>query len=237
MIGGGVIGLAVAWRACERGLRMTVLERGEPGSGTSRVAAGMLAPIAEARPGEEALLELGLASARAYPRFVAELALASGRDDVGYTECGTLLVARDGDEAEALERELELRIRLGLAVRRMRASEARRLEPALAPTLRLALDVPDDHAVDPRKLALALADAVWAAGGEVRAHAPVAGVEVHDGRVHGVGARGRRAGPRAAGGGRRGRVVALDPRDRAACRSGRSRGRSCGCTIPPVRGC
>ena len=48
VVGGGVIGLAVAWRRAQRGLRVAVLERAEPGSGTSRVAAGMLAPIAEA---------------------------------------------------------------------------------------------------------------------------------------------------------------------------------------------
>jgi glycine oxidase len=183
VIGGGAIGLAIAWRACERGLRATVLDRDQPGGGTSRVAAGMVAPIAEARPGEEALLELGLASARAYPRFVSELARASGRDDVGYTDCGTLLVARDGDEAEALVRELELRTRLRLAVQRLRASEARRLEPALAPALRLALNVPDDHAIDPRKLTAALTEAVAAAGGEVRAQTPAAAVELDQGRV------------------------------------------------------
>ncbi len=186
VIGGGAIGLAIAWRACERGLRATVLDRGQPGGGTSRVAAGMVAPIAEARPGEEVLLELGLASARAYPRFVSELAHASGRDDVGYTDCGTLLVARDGDEAEALVRELELRTRLRLAVQRLRGSEARRLEPALAPALRLALDVPDDHAIDPRKLTAALTVAVAAAGGEVRAQTPVAAVELDQGRVDAV---------------------------------------------------
>jgi glycine oxidase len=186
VIGGGAIGLAIAWRACERGLRTTVLDRDQPGGGTSRVAAGMIAPIAEARPGEEVLLELGLASARAYPRFVSELARASGCDDVGYTECGTLLVARDGDEAEALARELELRTRLGLAVRRLRPSEARRLEPALTPALRLALDVPDDHAIDPRKLAAALEEAVAAAGGEVRADTPVTAVELQHGHVDAV---------------------------------------------------
>ena len=186
VIGGGVIGLAIAWRASERGLRTTLLERDQPGSGTSRVAAGMVAPIAEARAGEEALLELGLASARTYPRFVSELARAAGREDVGYLECGTLLVARDGDEAESLMRELEFRIRLGLAVERVRASEARRLEPALTPALRLALDVPDDHAIDPRKLAAALTDALRAAGGELRCSASAAAVEMHDGRVDAV---------------------------------------------------
>ena len=67
----GAIGLAIAWRASQRGLRVAVLERGQAGSGTSHVAAGMLAPIAETTAAEEPLLELGLRSARAYPEFAA----------------------------------------------------------------------------------------------------------------------------------------------------------------------
>ena len=45
VIGGGVIGLAIAWRAAQRGLSACVLERGELGAGASRVAAGMLARV------------------------------------------------------------------------------------------------------------------------------------------------------------------------------------------------
>jgi glycine oxidase len=185
VVGGGVIGLAVAWRAAQRGLRVVVLERGEIGGGTSRVAAGMLAPVSEATPVEQPLLGLGLASARAYPRFVAELAEASG-EDPGLLECGTLLVARDRDEAEALERELAMRRTLELEVRRLLPSEARRLEPSLAPTLRLALEIPDDHVIDPRQLTAALGRAVAHAGGEIRAGTEVAGVRVSGDRVHGV---------------------------------------------------
>ena len=185
VIGGGAIGLAVAWRAAHEGLRVTLLERGEPGGGTSHVAAGMIAPIAEAKLVERSLLRLTLASARQYPAFVAELAEASGRDP-GYMACGTLLAARDGDEAEALDRELAMRVQLGLAVRRLRASEARRLEPGLAPALRLALELPDDHVIDPRKLCAALAAAVGRAGGVIRAGAEVAEVLVDGGRACGV---------------------------------------------------
>ncbi|HEY2770591.1 MAG TPA: glycine oxidase ThiO [Solirubrobacteraceae bacterium] len=190
VVGGGAVGLGVAWRAAQRGLRVVVLERGEPGGGTSHLAAGMIAPVAEAVPIEQRLLRLNLASARMYPAFIEELAEASGRDP-GYRQSGTLLVARDGDEAEALERELAMRRRLELGVERLRASEARRLEPGLAPTLRLALEVPDDHAVDPRKLTEALTSAVLRAGGAVRTHTEVTGllragdhvtgVRVHDG--------------------------------------------------------
>jgi glycine oxidase len=100
--------------------------------------------------------------------------------------CGTLLAARDRDEAEALDRELAMRDQLGLAASRLRASEARRLEPALAPVLRLALEMPDDHAVDPSGLTDALAVAVARAGGTIQKAADVGDLLVSGGRVAGV---------------------------------------------------
>ena len=69
IVGAGVIGLACAWRAAERGLDVVVLERDAPGAGASNVAAGMLAPVGEATWGEERLLELALESHRLWPRF------------------------------------------------------------------------------------------------------------------------------------------------------------------------
>lgn len=179
IVGGGIAGLAVAWRAQQRGLRTVVLERGALACGATHVAAGMLAPISEARVGERGLLALSRASLDRYPAFVRELVDASGRDP-GFAACGTLAVARDRDEAEALERELGEREAMGLPVERLLASEARRREPALAPTLRLALDVPDDHAIDPRALSAALAVAVERAGGVLREQAEVARVTISD---------------------------------------------------------
>ena len=172
VVGGGVIGLAVAWRAAHRGLRTLVLERERAGSGASGVAAGMLAPVSEATFGERELLALNLESGRRWPAFARELAAAAGRDP-GYRACGTLLAAGDADAAEALERELVYRESLGLAVERLLPSRARDLEPALAPTLRAAAAAPDDHAVDPRWLLDALVAGLRAAGGTLREGAEV----------------------------------------------------------------
>lgn len=185
VVGAGAIGLACGWRLAQRGLRVTVLERDEPGAGTTRAAAGMIAPVAEAYMGEPDLLALGRRSAAAYPAFVDELAAASGADP-GYARNGVLLVARDRDEAEALEREQAMRATMGLTVARLRPADARALEPALAPTLRLALDMPDDHAIDPRKLVSALAAAFERAGGELLSGSGVSSLVVEDGAVRGV---------------------------------------------------
>src|SRR5215211_2391979 len=72
-VGGGVIGLACAWRAARRGARVCVLEREHPAAGATGVAAGMLAPVGEASWGEEALVSLNLESLRRWPGFAREL--------------------------------------------------------------------------------------------------------------------------------------------------------------------
>src|SRR5688572_20240778 len=122
IVGAGVIGLSIAHRAARAGLDVVVLERDRPGAGASGVAAGMLAPVTEAEFGNPELLEQGMAAAERWPAFAAELGVAVHR-------AGTLLVARDRDEAEALDREHAFRDRLGLRVERLLPSAARRLEP------------------------------------------------------------------------------------------------------------
>ncbi len=185
VVGGGAIGLAAAWHAGRAGRRVVVVERDGIAAGASGVAAGMLAPVTEATFGEQRLTELGLASAARWPSFAAELREASGRDP-GLRACGTLVVARDRDEAEALEREIEFRAEHGLRVERLRPSQARRLEPALAPTVRLAFHAPEEHAIDPRRLVAALAAACGRAGVELREGVEVAELVVESGAVRGV---------------------------------------------------
>jgi len=189
VVGGGIIGLAVAWRARQRGMSVTVLERERTGRGTSRVAAGMLAPVAEAEFGQggRRLLELGLRSARMWPAFASELEAASGAG-VGLLRTGTILVARDEDDARELDRQLAFRESLGLRVQRLRPSEARDREPALAPVVRLAFEAPEDHSVDPRLVLSALRQVCSSTGVQLREHAPVARIELGGGpeRVTGV---------------------------------------------------
>jgi glycine oxidase len=174
VVGGGAIGLACARAVSERGARVVVLDAGTPGAWN--VAAGMLAPVSEAEFGERELLQLGLESARRYADFCGAL------DDPGHRAVGTLVVARDRDEAEALDRLAEFRRGLGLPVERLRPSQARRLEPALAPTIRLALDIESDHSVDPRKLVAALRRAFTGEFRRVRA----TGLRIAGERVTGV---------------------------------------------------
>jgi glycine oxidase len=184
VVGAGIVGLACAWRAAERGLDVLVIERERPGAGASNVAAGMLAPISETTWGEDRLLELGLASHRLWPRFAADLAAASGRE-VGYLELGTLHVALDGDEAADLRRRFDLMRAHGLAAEWLSPSACRELEPGLAPGGRGGVHAPHEAAVDPRETIAALVPALEAAGGRIEI-AEVDAAVLESGRLVGV---------------------------------------------------
>jgi glycine oxidase len=179
IVGGGIIGLAVAWRARAAGMRVSLFERDELARGASYVAAGMLAPVSEVEFGETGrkVLELGLRSGQMWPGFAQELQEASGVQ-LSVRRTGTLLVARTEDEARELERQYEFRRSLGLPVERLLPSEAREREPSLAPTLRLALEAPEDHALDPRPVLSALRGVCDRAGVVLHEQTPVARIEL-----------------------------------------------------------
>src|SRR5262245_31380070 len=134
VVGGGIVGLAVAWRCAARGLAVTVYDPA-PGGGASRVAAGMLAPAAEARFGEAVLQAPLLEAARRWPDFARELTAASGID-VGYRTEGTLLVALTADDLAEVDRLCGYYLRAGLPVQPLPASRLRDREPLLAPRIR-----------------------------------------------------------------------------------------------------
>ncbi len=85
IVGGGIIGLALAIALRKRGVQVLVVERGEPGREASHAAAGMLADLEAPVP----LRSLATASARMYPEFVHELQDES-RHSIDLRDQGTL---------------------------------------------------------------------------------------------------------------------------------------------------
>jgi glycine oxidase len=162
VIGGGVIGLAIAWRAAQRGLAVIVADP-SPGQGATYAAAGMLTPLAEAAYAEHELFRLGSESLRRYPDFAAELTELTGLP-TGFRQTGTLQVAYDGDDLAVLEEMRLLQESFGWASRRVSARECRDAEPMLDPSVSGGLVVEGDGSVDPRLLAAALLAAAEAAG-------------------------------------------------------------------------
>lgn len=188
VVGGGVIGLSVAWRAAAAGMKVTVCDP-TPGAGASWAAAGMLAPVTEARPDEAALAEFGLASIRRWSEFASELSEESGVDP-GLRREGTLQVAFDADDRRALEELLAVHRSLGLDSEWATTSRCRQLEPLLTPRVRGGIEVRGDWQVDSRAVVTGLVRAVRRRGGELRemavrrlCHGPggVTGVELDDG--------------------------------------------------------
>ena len=183
VVGGGVIGLGIAWRAAQAGMGVTVVDP-SPGRGASWAAAGMLAPVTEVHYGEQALLRLNLAAAERWPGFAAELEEAAGTQ-VGYRRCGTLTVARDTDDNAAIEDLYRFQLGCGLEVERLRSRDCRRLEPGLAPSVRGGVLAPGDHQVDNRAMAGALLTACERAGVRLRADR-ASGLRLDGERVTGV---------------------------------------------------
>jgi glycine oxidase len=162
VIGGGIMGCAVALRLAARGVGVTVIERGIPGAEASSAAAGILGPQMEAdAPGP--LLDLGLRSRALYPALAAELRDATGID-IGYVKSGVLAVALDGAGAAELTARRAWQMARGLRVEPLSSEQLHALEPNLAVEVRAGLRFPDDAQVNARELARAFSQAAARAG-------------------------------------------------------------------------
>lgn len=150
VVGGGVIGLSIAWRLAPDH-DVTLVDSDPVRGGASWLAGGMLAPVTEAWPGEEDLLELGAASLAAWPDFAAELG-------VGLRTDGTVVAAVDGADAARLDMVADFLARQGRKAESLTGRELRRLEPTIGPSVRSGLLVTGDLAVDNRELLRRLAE-------------------------------------------------------------------------------
>ena len=162
VIGGGLIGCAIAYELAKRGAGVTVYDRGEPVRAASWAGAGMLAPFSEAID-DAPLLALCRDSLRAYPAFVAELLARTGVD-ARLRHAGTLHVACDEGAAAALAaRCADFRRNGGDAAVVGRDGAVAR-EAMLGSAVRDAVYVANEACVDNRRLGRALVAACRAAG-------------------------------------------------------------------------
>lgn len=163
IVGGGVIGLASAWRATQRGLRVCVLERGRPGCGATHAAAGVLSPDLDTSD----FAALARRSSELWPAFAEELRTET-RIDPGYTRCGSLELSFDKDACEA-ENEIG-------GGEWLDAEQCRALEPGIAGDCRGGVHLRGHAQVDPRRVVEAL---VALLGDAVRAQADVVELDEH----------------------------------------------------------
>ncbi|MFF0544703.1 glycine oxidase ThiO [Nocardia thailandica] len=175
VVGGGAVGLAVAWQAAEAGWTVTLYDPagdgvadGSPGTrAASWVAGGMLAPLSEGWPGEEKVLAFGAAALGHWRRFGARLAEVTGESP--YVAAETLTVALDAADAADLRTVADWIAGHGHDLRLLDRAGVRALEPALARSVRAGLLATAEPAIDNRRVLRALRAACRAAGVEFRA--------------------------------------------------------------------
>lgn len=153
VIGGGVIGLAVARRAAFAGVSVRVHRTGVPGA--SWVAGGMLAPHSEAWPGEERLLRIGLESLKLWHNDLPG-GFLNGLPPEVVTARESLVVAVDRADAADLNTVAQWLTAQGQPV--TVTNSARDVEPLLAQGIRHGFRAVDELAVDNRLLLQALED-------------------------------------------------------------------------------
>jgi glycine oxidase len=184
IVGGGIIGCAIAFFLAKSGVRPLVLERGQVGGEASSGAAGMLTAQAHTdEPGP--LFDLKLASRALYERLASELLDRAGLD-IEYRQLGHIVPALTEAEVAAVKERAGWQAARGLAAVWLEAGEARALEPGLAPDVLGAGWFPEDHHVNNTAATQALASATMRLGGRVRTDCAVLDLVREGERVTGV---------------------------------------------------
>lgn len=192
VIGGGIIGCAIAYRLATRGQRVILLERGAIGREASWAAAGIIEHGSFAR--SDPLARLRQASSALYPLWIDEL---RGHTDVDpqYLVSGSLELITDSNQESATQREIHaaagrhdscgrplverLTIQQALAAAPILSSESQ----SIAPELRGARWVGCVGHVRSPRLMQALLAACRRAGVQLHTDIAVSEIEVHAGRV------------------------------------------------------
>lgn len=173
IIGGGVIGCAIAYALAKKGAKVTVLERDRIGAHASSAAAGMLGAQVEMDfPGP--MLDLCLQSRERYSLWQRRLLEETGVD-MELREEGMLRLARTTTEVEALRKREEWQRHLGLEATWLERETLLSLEPDLSAEWLGGLSIPGDGQVLASRLVQALAHGIRLYGGTI-----AEGVHVHD---------------------------------------------------------
>lgn len=161
VLGGGVIGLAVAWRAAAAGWSVTLFDPAL-GRGASWVAGGMLAPLSEAWPGEDEVVAFGASALAAWPNFARDLEQATGTDV--FVADQTVTVALDPADMTDLGTIAEWLRKRGNELELLDRQALRTTEPGLARAVCGGLLSRTEPAIDNRRLLTALEKAARDAG-------------------------------------------------------------------------
>ncbi|MDP4503445.1 NAD(P)/FAD-dependent oxidoreductase [Nonomuraea turcica] len=176
VIGGGVIGLSIAFHLAEAGVETMLLERGALGSGASRATADVVRSYFAGNAVSSALAVRSLDAYRAFPaRPGTELPLRQ----VGY-----LVLFSEPEQVTAFEADLPAQLDAGVDVGLISVEEAREHNPLIGdlPLLAAAYS-PQAYVSDTTAIVTAYAEAAELAGATLRTGCPVTGLDALGGRV------------------------------------------------------
>jgi glycine oxidase len=185
IIGGGVIGLSLAYELAGAGTQVRLIERGLPGQEASWAGAGIL-PSGNRSTAENAYDELVGLSHELHPRWAAALREETGLDN-GYRRCGGLYVARSAQDAEELLQTNRWWQRHQIAVEHIAPEDLCTREPALnASPFHAASFLPDEAQLRNPWHLKALLAACQKRGVQVDTETCAEDVEVRRGRIVGL---------------------------------------------------
>ncbi|HEU5381870.1 MAG TPA: FAD-dependent oxidoreductase [Ktedonobacteraceae bacterium] len=165
IVGGGVIGCAIAYFLRKEQIEVLVIERDAIGSHASGAAAGLLAPLGPlSGPGPFA--DRLLAGFHLLPTLLAELEEVSGIS-IHFSRPDALRVVRHPRRIAHLQKRFRQWQPLGLPIFWLTGEQAREREPHLAPDICAAVSAPDVAHLSAPHLVQAFAQAARRLGAHV----------------------------------------------------------------------
>jgi glycine oxidase len=184
IVGGGVIGCAIAYFLRKMQVDVLLLEQGEIGGQASGAAAGLLAPLGPlSGPGPFA--DLVLAGFSSLTSLVPELEDSSGIR-IGYEQTGALRTVRNPKRVAHLKKRLASWQTLGLQLYWLSGEEACQHEPLLTPDICAAIYAPEESQIQALCVVQAFARAAQRAGAHIYPHQEIKQFLTHDAKVTGV---------------------------------------------------
>jgi glycine oxidase len=184
IVGGGVIGCAIAYYLRKSGVDVAVLDQGEIGAEASSAAAGLLAPLGSlSGPGPFA--DLLLASFALFPALVPELEDASSIN-LEYEQTGALRIVRNPKHIPNLRKRMKAWQPLGLQMHWLTGEEARQREPLLTPDVCAAIYAPEESQIKAPQVVKAFSLAAANQGATLYSHREITGIQSHNAKITGV---------------------------------------------------